>query len=84
MRLEGYVIVPPLNPWNENNKDKIIPHMSYDTFSLTPAQAWSKHTRKDIRDIDFPIMVQRWHDRGYRVKKAFIGIDYAENSDSLF
>lgn len=76
MRLEGYVIVPSLSPWNENKKDKIIPHISYDTFSLTPAQAWSKHSQRNIRDIDFPIMVQRWHDKGYRVKKATLEIHY--------
>lgn len=83
MKLEGYVIVPPLNPWNEKNKDRIIPHMSYDTFSLTPAEAWSRHIRKPIGDIDFPIMVQRWHDKGYRVKNATLEIHNAEHDYSL-
>ncbi len=82
MKLEGYVIVMPLSPWDEKNKDKIIPHMSYSTFALTPAQAWAIQTQRSIRDIDFSIMVQRYHDKGYRVKKATLEIHY-EDSNSL-
>jgi hypothetical protein len=85
MKLDGYVIVmTKLSPWDEKIKDQIVPQMSYATFGLTPAQAWSNHIRKPIGHIDFPMLVQRWHDRGYRVKQATMAIDYAQKEDKIF
>jgi len=75
--IKGFVIVPPLNAWDD--KDKVIPSMSYRTFGLTAPEAWSKHTHRMIDDYEFSIHVQRWHDRGYRVKEATLTIENDDN-----
>jgi hypothetical protein len=74
--LDGYVIVPPLSPWDEKNKDMIIPDMSYRSFDKTAPKAWSNHTGIAITDIEFSKRIQAWYDHGYRVKKAKLTIEY--------
>jgi hypothetical protein len=74
--LDGYVIVPPLSPWDEKNKDKIIPDMSCHTFGKTATEAWSRQSHTSPMDIDFSTKVQTWHDKGYRLKKAKLTIEY--------
>ena len=74
MKLEGYVIVPPINLWD--NVEKVIPHMAYKTFGITSYESWSRHCGIEISHIDFQRIVQSWFDRGYRVKKASMDINY--------
>jgi hypothetical protein len=68
--ISGYVVIPPLSPWEEKDRDKIIPEMSYRTFSTTGSGAWSIHTTTEIADFDFSKRVSQWFDLGYRLKKA--------------
>lgn len=77
--LEGYVIVPPVNRWDEKNRDKIWDDMGYPTFGKTPAEAWRRFIHPtQIETHGFGTIVQRWHDRGYRIKKARLEIIYDE------
>lgn len=74
MKLNGYVIVPPLSPWDEKHADKIIPQMSYRNLGNTPPEAWSRFMGTNQTDLEWSRKVQHWHDRGYRVKKATLDI----------
>lgn len=74
MKVDGYVIVPPLNSWDQQHKDSIWGSY-YPSFGLTPVEAWRRYIHRDnFKDMDFGIVVQRFHDRGYRVKKATLEI----------
>ena len=74
MKIDGYVIVPPVNVWDD--PVKIIPAMSYNTFGTTPLDAWLKHlgdnryNRNSTKQI-----IQRWFDVGYRLRQATLIID---------
>lgn len=74
MKIDGYVIVTPINQWDEKHREKIISHMSYRTFGLTPTEAWLRFTGHPQNDIDRPRIIQKWHDKGYRLKKATLEI----------
>ena len=74
VNIDGFVIVPPLNPWDEKDRDNIIPRMSYNTFSLTATEAWARHVQCQPSDTDFSWKVQRWHDKGYRLRDATLTI----------
>lgn len=76
-KLEGYVIVPPLARWDKENYNSIWLDMGYPSFGKTPTEAWRRYIHpSQYEHIDFSIIVQRWHDRGYRVKKATLEINY--------
>jgi len=77
--LDGYVIVPPLNSWDEKQADKIIPEMSYNTFSTQASNAWALRCGILTTHEDFSKRVQAWHDRGYRLKRAKLTIDMGES-----
>ena len=72
IEIEGFVIIPPLSKWDEKHKDEIIGSMCYFSFGKTPAEAWRRyiHPSQYENDSDLSIKIQRWHDMGYRVKKA--------------
>lgn len=76
--LEGYVIIPPLSPWNKENVDKIITQMAHGTFGTTSALSWAKHTQVQPYSPEFSSRVQYWHDRGYRLKTAKLIIDMGD------
>ncbi len=73
MKIEGFVIVPPPNPMFDEGQIKN--GTVYTTFSPYEIEAWSRHIQKEIGDPDFSILVQRWHDRGYRLKDATLTIE---------
>lgn len=81
MKLDGFVIVPPLSPWDEKHEDEIIPDMSYHNFGKTATEAWLRHMQTK-NDLDFSRKVQYWHDRGYRLKRATLTIQM-ENDDEI-
>ena len=74
MKIDGYVIVPPVNVWDD--PVKIIPAMAYNTFGTTPLDAWLKHlgdnryNRNSTKQI-----IQRWFDIGYRLRQATLIIE---------
>ncbi|WP_294930559.1 hypothetical protein [uncultured Paracoccus sp.] len=74
--VEGFVIVPPLSPWDEKHRDEIWGYIPPNTFGRTEAEAWRRNAGAASRDPgEFAILVQRWHDRGYRVKRATMVIE---------
>lgn len=71
MTLDGFVIVQPLSPWDEKHRAQIIPAMAFGSFGRTEVEAWSRFLGPDkATSTDRAIMIQRWHDKGYRVHKA--------------
>lgn len=75
IKVSGYVIVPPINEWDEPHKDSIWGRMSYPSFGRTPVEAWKRIIHpSQYEHTDFGTIVQRWHDRGYRVKEATLEI----------
>jgi hypothetical protein len=74
MKMDGYVVVPPLNPWDEKHKEQIWLGLSYSTFSATAHGAWQKHGRIEYGDPDRSKKIQHWHNIGYRIKKATLEI----------
>lgn len=78
--LRGFVIVPPISPWDEKHRDEIELDNAMRTFGRTPAEAWRIHVRAGLDGIDngeFSRRVQHWHDRGYRVREATLILDPA-------
>lgn len=73
MKLNGYVIVPPLSPWNEKHKEQIWLG-NYSSFETSAVKAWRRYTGNRYNKSDLSIIIQRYHDRGYRVKKATLEI----------
>lgn len=81
--LKGYVIVPPISPWDEKHRDAIQLDHAKQTFDTTPGETWSLQCRRglDIIDpIEMSTRVQYWHDRGYRIRDATLTI-HKGNSD---
>ena len=74
--VDGYVIVPPATQWNQSDESTIWHSCSPQSFGSTPAEAWRRLIHRDHypHKYDFGSVVQRWHDRGYRVKKATLEI----------
>ena len=75
IEIEGFVIVPPLSKWDEHHSDEIISSMTHRSFGRTTAEAWKRLIHPtQYEHQDFSIIVQRWHDRGYRPVKAKLEI----------
>lgn len=74
--VEGFVIVPPISPWNEKHRDEIWGYLSPNTFGRTEAESWRRHVRHPHGDAgEFAQKVQHWLDQGYRVKRARMEIE---------
>lgn len=57
---QGYIIV------NRDWMPYIQLQMGMGTFGRTAGEAWRRHIPMEGKDqLDFPIFVQRWSDRGY-------------------
>jgi hypothetical protein len=71
IEIDGFVIVPPLSTWDEKRKDEIINSLSHCSFGITTVEAWKRlihHSQYEYED--FSIIIQRWHNKGYRPVKA--------------
>lgn len=68
----GFVIVPPVNQWD--NKDVVIPEISYKTFGKTETEAWLRHCGITGNNLDSSAIIQSWFNKGYRVKHATLTI----------
>ena len=56
----GYIIA------NREWPLQIPREMGMSSFGRTAGEAWRRHIRMgDKEEIDFPILVQRWSDKGY-------------------
>ena len=81
IKVEGYVIVGPISPWDEKYRDQIIADTSFQSFGKTPYEAWMRHLggwRSEFDRGDMSRRVQFYFDRGYRLKKAKMEIDDGE------
>jgi hypothetical protein len=76
IEIEGFVILPPLSEWDEKHAEEVVASMSHYSFGKTPTEAWRRLIHPtQYEHQDFSIIVQRCHDRGYRVKTARLIID---------
>ncbi|ARB06173.1 hypothetical protein FDH38_gp119 [Dinoroseobacter phage vB_DshS-R5C] len=76
--LDGFVIVPPISPWDEKHRDAIELDNAMRTFGRTSAEAWRIHVRAGLDNLDSGEVsrrIQHWHDRGYRVREATLTIE---------
>lgn len=73
--IDGFVIVPPLSPWDEKHRDSIWAHIPPSTFGRTEAEAWRRHHYRGATPQEFSQHVQYWFGRGYRVKRARMEIN---------
>lgn len=83
IEIEGYVIVAPVSPWYEKDRDRIIADTSYRTFDTSPYAAWMRQLggwRSEVDKLDTSRRIQFYFDRGYRVKKAKMIIDETNES----
>lgn len=79
IQIDGYVIVPPLSPWDEKHRDLIWADMGKGTFGTTPVEAWRRFIgTSNISHMDVTEKINYFHGRGYRLKKASmtISLDY--------
>jgi hypothetical protein len=68
--IKGFVIVPPGEPdWK----------LGYWTFAPTAGEAWYRKLGHEVADIERPHRIQRWHDRGYRLREATLTIHPGED-----
>jgi len=72
--VKGFVIVPPLSPWDEKHRDKIWAYMGPSSFARSEAEAWRRWHFKGGSPQEFSQHVQYWFKRGYRVKAATMEI----------
>ena len=71
----GFVIVPPLSPWDGKNRAIIWGDMGYPSFSDSEVGAWNRFIGPAAAaSEDRSVIVQRYHDRGYRLKPAAMEI----------
>lgn len=63
--IDGYVIVPPHNPMLTNMWE-----LGKNTFDDTKMGAWRRHIGPHVNEMDVSTVIQRWHDKGYRLRNA--------------
>ncbi len=68
--IKGYVIAPPINPWDD--PAIILPRLAYKSFAPSPTEAWLRHMGETVWD---GTKVNRWIDAGYRLKNATLTIE---------
>jgi hypothetical protein len=51
---------------NKEWSEKILLEMGLKTLSTTIGEAWRRHVGNNHNPIDYPIIVQRWSDKGYK------------------
>jgi hypothetical protein len=78
IKVEGYVIVGPISPWDKRYREEIIGDTAFQSFGKTPYETWMRHLggwREDFNRGDMSRRVQHYFDRGYRLKKATMVIE---------
>ena len=71
----GYIILPPLNPWEEKDKALIYRDMAMGTFARSPELSWRKFIGYDVEQKEVAIKIQRYHDKGYRITKVSVEVE---------
>jgi len=49
------------------------------TFAPTASEAWLRWMGHEHHDIDRPHLIQKWHDKGYRVREAELTVFKGED-----
>ncbi len=78
IKIDGYVIVGPISPWDEKYRDQIIADTAFQSFAKSPYEAWMRHLggyRADIDKMEQSRRIRFYFDRGYRLKKAKMEIE---------
>lgn len=80
LTIDGFVILPPLSPWDKQKGDLIYRDQAPGTFGETPEAAWRRFIGHKGNLLDVPTKIQRYHDRGWRLSPAriTISIDFSE------
>lgn len=66
--IDGFVIVSPKSDfWDQ---DEVIKHFEYKSFGTTEVGAWRRHIGPNHPAHELSTIIQRWHDKGYRVREA--------------
>ncbi|MEN5278885.1 hypothetical protein ABE527_18310 [Brucella sp. TWI432] len=74
LTIDGFVILPPLSPWDKHKGDLIYRDQAPGTFGETPELAWRKFIGHKGNMLDVSTKIQRYHDRGWRLSPARITI----------
>jgi len=75
-KIKGFVIVPP----DDRDPDR---NLGYWTFAPTAGEAWYRKLGHEVADIERPTRIQRWHDKGYRLREATLTIYPGEDENEL-
>ena len=68
--IKGFLIVQPgEHAWR----------LGYWTFAPTAGEAWYRKLGHEVHDIERPTRIQKWHDRGYRLREATLTIHPGED-----
>ncbi len=83
LTIDGFVILPPLAPWDKRKGDLIYRDQAPGTFGETPEAAWRRFIGHKGNLLDVPTKVQRFHDRGWRLNRARITISLEPSEEPL-
>lgn len=75
VKVEGFVIVGPVSPWDELHREAIESWTATSCFGTTEVDTWRKFVGKTVKPDDFGERVQFWYDRGYRIRKATLAFE---------
>ncbi|MRN43425.1 MULTISPECIES: hypothetical protein [unclassified Brucella] len=70
LTIDGFVILPPLDPWDRQNSDIIYRNQAPGTFGETPEAAWRRFIGARTPLLDVAMKIQRFQDRGWRLCPA--------------
>lgn len=71
--VEGFVVVQPRPP--QYDEYTVIPY----AFGKTASEAWYRFADLAQYGPDASKIIQAWHDRGYRIKKAVMHVSLTED-----
>ena len=77
----GYVVLPPLNPWEQEYKGLIYREIVMNSFAPSPERSWRRLIGYEVPREEVSIRTQRLHDRGYRIAKVNVEILEASSHD---
>lgn len=83
LTIDGFVILPPLNPWDRRNSDLIYRNQAPGTFGETPESAWRRFIGAKTPLLDVSTKIQRLHDRGWRLAPARLTVSMQLSEDPL-
>lgn len=83
LTIDGFVILPPLSPWDKHKGDLIYRNQAPGTFGETPEAAWRRFIGAKTPLLDVSVKIQRFHDRGWRLSPARFTISMELSEEPL-